>query len=96
MDMEQREKQIKDIAEKFYLNEEQPLSDDMEKYRAFIRGAEWADKSPSDDMILRAVALYAEATLMWNKLKMDRMDYPEKWVDSEGFKLDYIKSHWND
>lgn len=92
--MNKRHNELVDIAEKFYLNEEQPLSDDMEKYRAFIRGAEWADKHPSDDMILRIVKLYAEATLAWDRLKMNRMDYPEKWVDSEGFKLDYIKSHW--
>lgn len=67
MDIEQREKQIKDIAEKFYLNEEQPLSDDMEKYRAFIRGAEWADKNPSDKLVKKIIYLMDKRGLTYGR-----------------------------
>jgi len=41
-----REEQIKDTAEKFYLNNEQNNYEDERLYKAFIRGAKWADDNP--------------------------------------------------
>lgn len=41
-----RDEQIKDTAERFYLNNEQDNYEDERLYQAFIRGAKWADANP--------------------------------------------------
>lgn len=91
--MNKRDNELRDIAVGLYTNKDNPHTYDNEKCMAFIDGVKWVEKNPSDEMILRAVVLYADATLMWSKLKMD---YSKKWANSDEFKLDYIKSHWND
>ena len=47
-----RDEQIKDTAERFYLNNEQDNYEDERLYQAFIRGAKWADANPQMKMVL--------------------------------------------
>lgn len=49
--MTNREEQIRDTAERYYLNNEQNNYDDERLSKAFIRGAEWADTNPYNEEI---------------------------------------------
>lgn len=50
---------------------------------------------PSDDIIQKIIYLHFKACEEFHFLTKD-IKYDHTYIDSEGFKIDYIKQHWND
>lgn len=68
-----RTEEIEDIAAKFYLNDEK-LAD------AFIKGAEWADKTPSEETINKIMMMRDQWLLFMMKDKNSSYISLADWV----------------
>lgn len=86
-----RESDIRDTAYKFYLNEEQTTCDDERLYRAFIRGAEWADSNPSESMPSDADIVNI-INLVFEYISIDQADMDSRYLSCTNYGMfKYIK-----
>lgn len=89
--MMNRKEQIADVAEKFYLNNEQNNYEDERLYNAFIRGAEWADSNRfNDNLINKIIDLLYEAN---KEVRLHMVDGNISLNDARKMQVEYIKNY---